>query len=124
MFKFNEEKFYSHVDRLSHADLLKEIIALRDMFNIRYLDSSPLIDLMGDMIREDRPSDRLAAEGALYMISIAEVNSWIYKKLKSYMSYLRGRRGNMTQKQLRHFAGQFLAWKIIRKLNIYLSCCW
>ena len=49
MFKFNEEKFYSHVDRLSHADLLKEIIALRDMFNIRYFDSSPLIDLMGDM---------------------------------------------------------------------------
>lgn len=49
MIEFNEEEFYSHVDRLSHADLLKEVIALRDMLNIRYLNSSPLVDVMNDM---------------------------------------------------------------------------
>lgn len=49
MFKFNEEEFYSHVDRLSHSDLIKEMISLRDMLNVRYLTSSPLIDVMNDM---------------------------------------------------------------------------
>lgn len=49
MIKFNEEEFYSYVDRLNHVDLIKEMISLRDMLNVRYLNSSPLIDVMNDM---------------------------------------------------------------------------